>query len=74
MIDHIDIVVTHKCNNNCPHCIDKFIHSSDKEISLADIEKFLKMLREKTDKNLEVLLLGGEPTTLDASKLIDYYS
>lgn len=71
MIDHIDIVVTHKCNNNCPHCIDKFIHSSDKEISLADIEKFLKMLREKTDKNLEVLLLGGEPTTLDASKLID---
>ena len=31
MIDHIDIVVTHKCNNNCPHCIDKFIHSSDKD-------------------------------------------
>lgn len=71
IIDHADIVTTHKCNNNCKYCIDKFIHTDNTEISLIDIEKFLKLLRTKTDKNIEILLLGGEPTMLSTEKLID---
>ena len=70
-LDHIDIVVSHKCNNNCINCIDKFINTSDKEILLNDVENFLKLMRTVTEKDLEVLLLGGEPTILDTQKLID---
>lgn len=69
-IDHIDIVTTHKCNNNCKHCIDIFIHSSNAEVTLNGVEKFLKLIRNNTDKPLEALLLGGEPTTLSTEKLI----
>lgn len=69
-IDHIDIVTSHKCNNNCKYCIDKFIHMSDTEVSLEGVEKFLKLMRKNTDKPLEVLLLGGEPTVLSEEKLI----
>ena len=69
-IDHADIVTSHKCNNNCPFCIDSFIHSSDKEVSLEDVDKFLRMLRTVTDKNVSILLLGGDPTMLSAEKLI----
>lgn len=70
-LDHIDIVTTHLCNKNCEHCIDKFIRTSNEFISLENIKKFLKLLREYTDKKLEVLLLGGEPTVLPKQKLID---
>jgi organic radical activating enzyme len=71
VLDHADLVTSHKCNNNCKYCIDKFIHQDDREISLETIEKFLKLLRKNTDKRLEVLLLGGEPTMLDTQKLKD---
>lgn len=70
-IDHIDIVTSHMCNKNCEHCIDKFLHSSNKQISLSHIELFLDLIREYTDKRLEVLLLGGEPTILSKEKLIE---
>lgn len=69
-IDHIDIVTSHICNKNCEHCIDKFLHSTTQTISLDDIEKFLNLIRLYTDKKLEVLLLGGEPTVLPKDKLI----
>lgn len=70
-IDHIDIVTSHMCNKNCKHCIDKFLHSSEQKISLEDINKFLSHIRKVTDKPLEVLLLGGEPTMLETYELID---
>lgn len=60
-LDHVDIVTSHICNNNCNFCIDKFIRTSNQVISLATIRKFLKMIKNYTDKQLEVLLLGGEP-------------
>jgi len=63
ILDHADIVVTHKCNMNCPFCIDKFR-------GISDEENFLKKLRQKTDKELEILLLGGEPTCIGSEKLI----
>lgn len=69
-IDHADIVTSHKCNNKCKFCIDSFIHSSDVEVSLENVEKFLKMLRTITDRKVSVLLLGGEPTMLSTEKLI----
>jgi organic radical activating enzyme len=72
MIDHIDLVVTHKCNFKCPHCIDKFVNTSDDEIQLEEIDRFLNRLinSNKVAPGTEVLLLGGEPTSLDAEKLI----
>ena len=73
-IDHADIVVTHLCNNHCEHCIDKFINCSAEVIQVETVDKFLKMLREHTDKDLEVLLLGGEPTTAPVDKLVEIAS
>lgn len=70
-IDHADIVTSHICNKNCKFCIDKFIRTSNDIISLTSISKFLKLLRNYTDKKLEILLLGGEPTILPTEKLID---
>lgn len=70
-LDHVDIVTTHMCNNNCPHCIDKFVKTSNVIISNETIHKFLKNLRAYTDENLEILLLGGEPTTLPLQRLIE---
>jgi len=70
-IDHIDIVTSHKCNFHCPFCVDKFCHTSEDEVKLEDIDRFLKIVRKHTDKNLEVLLLGGEPTILSFEKLVE---
>ena len=68
-LDHIDIVVSHKCNMNCLFCIDKF-RGNDGEIELKSIETFLKKIRKYEDRCLEVLLLGGEPTIIGSEKLI----
>jgi MoaA/NifB/PqqE/SkfB family radical SAM enzyme len=70
-IDHIDIVVTHKCNFNCPFCIDKFRGSSDKEIDLQTIDDWLGKIKQFAKPGCEVLLLGGDPMMLDVEKLID---
>ena len=69
-LDHVDVVVTHLCNNNCEHCIDKFVNKSTKFISLKTVKKFLKTIRKHTKEPLEVLLLGGEPTTMPEKDLI----
>ena len=58
-IDYADVVTSHICNMHCKYCVDKFIHSSTNIVKLEDLEKFLKMLRNYTDKKLEILLLGG---------------
>ena len=70
VLDHADIVTSHICNKNCQYCVDKFIHTSSKLISLETIEKFLKLLRCHTEEKLEILLLGGEPTVLPTERLI----
>lgn len=78
-IDHANIVVTHSCNNHCKFCIDKFVNTDNRIVSLADVEKFLKLLRKNTDKCFSVLLLGGEPTAapteflIKAADLIHHY-
>lgn len=69
VIDHADIVVTHHCNNHCPFCIDKFINTSDDIVSLDSIEKFLNVIKSHSRENTEVLLLGGEPTSVGIEKL-----
>lgn len=79
-ISHADIVLTHQCNMNCPCCIDKFRNQSKDIIKPADIRKFLRILKEHTCKtksfgfdknpNIEILLLGGEPTMVG----VDYLS
>lgn len=70
-LDHLDIVVTHRCNMGCAFCIDKFRNSSDDIVGLKDVEKFLSIVRQHTDKELEVLLLGGEPTEIGSFRLIE---
>lgn len=70
-LDHVDIVTSHICNNNCKYCIDKFLGQSKQIISLEHIQKFLEVIRSHTDKELSVLLLGGEPTVLPTNSLID---
>ena len=69
-LDHIDIVVTHACNMNCRHCIDKFRGTESKLVELEDIENFLQLIRKHTDKPLEVLLLGGDPSVAGSYYLI----
>lgn len=71
VLDHVDIVTSHLCNKNCKNCVDKFLGTSDKIISLETINRFLDVVKRNTDKQLEVLLLGGEPTVLPTQKLID---
>lgn len=68
--DHIDIVVTHQCNMNCKFCIDKFRGMDDKIVKLSDVEAFLIGIRKHTNKPLEVLLLGGDPSVVGAHYLI----
>lgn len=78
-VSHADVVITHMCNMNCPFCIDKFRGQSTNIVSADDVEKFLQLLARNTyktkkfafDKNpvTEVLLLGGEPTTVPAEHL-----
>ena len=70
-IDHIDIVTSHICNKRCEFCIDKFLGSSNKIVELNVIENFLNIIRKNCDEELEVLLLGGEPTALPEKKLQD---
>lgn len=71
-IDHADIVVTHQCNLHCPFCVDKFVHKDTNVVSIESIKKFLTLLKKQNVKeNLEVLLLGGEPTIIDKNKLIE---
>lgn len=68
-LDHADIVVTHKCNMHCPHCIDPLVNKSDDVVSANDVIQFMELLRDHTDESLEVLFLGGEPTCVGARHL-----
>lgn len=70
-IDHADIVVTHLCNNNCAHCIDKYVNQSNNMVTIQMVQDFLSKINTYTDKQITVLLLGGEPTTAKAELLID---
>lgn len=70
-IDHIDVVTSHLCNKRCEYCVDKFIDTNHNFITLDVIENFLKLIRRNCDEELEVLLLGGEPTVLPEKLLID---
>lgn len=69
-IDHIDIVTTHRCNFNCPFCIDRFRGRSDREIDLETADAWLGKIKRFARPGCEVLLLGGDPTMLDADKLV----
>lgn len=69
-IDHADIVVTHKCNLNCPFCIDPLRNTDDSLVKFEDVQNFLSILRKHTQDKITVLLLGGDPTTAETEYLI----
>ena len=68
-LDHADIVTSHLCNKHCKHCIDAFLNTYTTVITTDIVENFLKKIRTVCDEELEVLLLGGEPTVLKESTL-----
>lgn len=82
-ISHADLVTTHECNMRCPFCIDKF-RGQKGFIPLPVVDGFLNLLKERTCKttafrfdtnpNLEVLLLGGEPTLMTYDYLFEVAS
>lgn len=71
IIDHADIVITHQCMNNCPFCIDKFVHSSTIVVTEKMVRNFLSKIKKITDKKVEILFLGGEPTCAGIEKLAE---
>lgn len=70
-LDHVDVVVTHSCNMNCPHCIDKYRGCNDKVVPMGAVKKFLQIVKNHSDSSIEVLLLGGEPTVIGSKSLIE---
>ena len=68
-IGHIEVVVTHKCNYKCNFCVDNLVNKDDTIVKLEDIGNLLRKIKIRTDKKLEVLLLGGEPTTVGSTYL-----
>ena len=68
-IGHVEVVVTHKCNYKCNFCVDELVNKDDLVVKLEDIENLLSKISKRTDKRLEVLLLGGEPTTVEGDYL-----
>lgn len=62
-LDHADIVVTHKCNMHCPHCIDPLVNTSDDIVSVPAVDRFMRALRDHMPhQDMDILFLGGEPT------------
>lgn len=68
-IDHADIVVTHECPNRCRFCIDKFINSDTRRVSIESVVEFLCKVSRHAEAGTEVLLLGGEPTSVGVDYL-----
>lgn len=57
--DYMSIVVTHKCQLNCPFCIDAH-GKTNEEINTYALIKALNFAKDKNIK--DILLVGGEPT------------
>ncbi|MGN0598687.1 MAG: radical SAM protein [Oscillospiraceae bacterium] len=55
----MSIVTTHKCQLNCPFCVDMHRKTSE-EISIDNVTQALSFA--KTKKIKDILLVGGEPT------------
>lgn len=70
MLDHADIVVTHACNMNCPHCIDP-LRGAKGCVSPESVRRFMRLLSENAECGMEVLFLGGEPTMAGPERLIE---
>lgn len=57
--DYMSIVTTHKCQLNCPFCVD--LHEkNDEEISVESVTNALAFAKAKGIR--DILLVGGEPT------------
>ena len=56
-----NIVITNKCNQNCPYCFaNEIMNTSAKEITLDEFLKILKWLIKSNEHNIG--LIGGEPS------------
>lgn len=59
MIDSIRISVTQKCNLSCPYCHREGELSSEKELSLEEIERMMESAKKVNIKKVKIT--GGEP-------------
>lgn len=57
--DFMHIMITHKCENNCPFCFDGN-HGFNDDISIDNFQRILDVAKEKRLK--EITFVGGEPT------------
>ena len=68
-----NILITNLCNQNCPYCfaVDEFGKDKRQEMSFVDFKKVLRFLKKSNDVN--VRLMGGEPTLhLRFREIVEY--
>jgi cyclic pyranopterin phosphate synthase len=76
-IDYVRLSITDKCNFRCNYCMneDAEFMKDNELLSLNEIEKLVKALKELNFKNIR--LTGGEPTLrpdiIDIAKIIQNY-
>jgi organic radical activating enzyme len=57
----IMIYITDKCNMNCSYCYNKFPRDN-KDIDMVLLLKYIDDVYKKTKRNIDILLIGGEPS------------
>ena len=55
------IHITDKCNMNCSYCYNKFPRDN-KDIDMILLLKYIDDVYKKTKRNIDILLIGGEPS------------
>lgn len=58
--DYMSVIVTHKCNLNCPFCVDCKRNDQSPFITMQDVALACKMGKRLGVR--DILLVGGEPT------------
>jgi len=69
-----NVLITNLCNQSCPYCfaVDEFSKDKRQEMSFVDFRKVLRFLKKSNDVN--VRLMGGEPTLHSRFRKIVEYS
>lgn len=57
--EYMNLIVTHKCPNNCQFCIDKY-KGNDEYISISNVKNAINFASK--NNITDVLITGGEPT------------
>lgn len=61
VLENVTINVTHRCNLRCSHCFFDPAMDVSGQFKVRDLEKFLKQGSRYIHKNVNFVMLGGEP-------------